>query len=134
MASRPQSRNERVSFFCLFEIDFCRISDSFRSPFTCDNDLPDLIFALGQVPADKNLLSPRSDIRQPLGINSSNFQPTEFHVDITQARLSDLVQQLFRNNDCRLLTPDAADRATTDRRDPFKDGRFADIADTHRME
>ena len=134
MASRPESRDERVPVFGFLEVDLGDVTHGLGPATTGDDDLARLIFTLWQIPSHQNLLHPRRDIWQSLGINSGDLHAFELDLQITQPRLCDLVEQLLRDGDASLLAADRANRAAAHRRDPFQDDRFADVADGDGME
>ena len=140
MHPSPQSRDERVTRFVVFERDLGRVPHGLRPAFAGDDDFPRralpslaLRFRFRQIPRQHDLLHPRRDVRQLARIDRRDLHPAKLQLQIPKPRLSNLIEQLDGNRLRSLLARDRPHRASAEPRDRLQHDRLERAADADRM-
>ena len=124
MRPRPEAWNEGVPRFGIGQLQSRIEAHAFTATLARNHDLARLFFTLRQIPPDQNLLRPSGQVGQRVWIDSGNLQPAEFDLQIPQAGLRDLIQQLKGNLLRSLLAHDVAHRASSDTGHRFQNSRL----------
>src|SRR5436309_1211391 len=92
--ARPQPGEKGIALLGVLQRDMRTETNRLSSLPAGVHNLAFLILALRQITTKEDLLCAGRDVRQYLGIDPRDLQPTELHLQVMQRRLSDRVEQL----------------------------------------